>query len=213
MPESYEGLNTERFSSILKYPMKKALPTRVSIFLSVDGDSVCKYYNSHDPAPLYNRQLSHEFQEYLLNSITTANEISTIRYKFICTKESDQKFAEPILMSIRRHFEIKRTVKEKDFTAFKKENYALSIIFLTITGLQSALLAISDGDYQMLSFFSNALYVFGCVILWKSIERLLLYWNRFRKEILVLKKMETAGSIIIVNEKEFSLHCKYDDAA
>ena len=186
--------------------MKKALPTRVSIFLSIDPQSVFKYYNSHDPAPLYNRQLSHEFQEYLLYSAAKAQRTSGIRYKLICKKESDQRFTEPILMSIRRHFEKQRIRKEQEFTKFKKGNYAL----LSIIILQAALPVVLKIDY---SFLSNALYVFSCVVLWKLIERLIFYWNPLKKEILLLKKMETAESMVIVNEKEFALHIKYDDAA
>ena len=194
--------------------MKKALSTRINIFLTVDAHSVFKYYNSHDPAPLYHRQLSHEFLEYLLYSVAPAKRTSSIRYKLICKKESDQRFTEPILMSIRRHFEIKRTIKEQEFTKFKKGNYVLlAVIFLTIIILQAALPVVSDGDHRMDSFFSNALYFFGCVILCKPIERLIFYAKPFRKEILLLKKMESAESIVIVNEKEFALHLKYDDAA
>ncbi len=63
--------------------MKKALSTRISIFLSVDTDSVFECYYSHDPAPLYNRQLSHELMEYLENSIASAKQDATIRYNYL----------------------------------------------------------------------------------------------------------------------------------
>ena len=116
-------------------------------------------------------------------------------------------------MSIRRHFEIKRTIKQQEFTKFKKRNYViLSIVLLTIILAQAAL-PVLVGDYGIHPFISNALFVFSCVFLCKPIERLIFYWNPFRKEILLLKKMETAESIVIVNEKEFALHVKYDDAA
>jgi hypothetical protein len=194
--------------------MKKALSTRVSIFLSVDAQSVFKYYNSHDPAPLYNRQLSHEFQEYLQHSIASARREASIRYQLICKKESDQKFIQPILMSIRRHFEIKRTIREQEFNNFKKRNYTfLGISFLAVIILQGLLPIIFDIDHRMHSVFNNALDVFSLVILWKPIERLIFYWNPFKKEILLLNKMENAESIIIVNEKEFVIDRQYDDAA
>lgn len=194
--------------------MKKPLPTRISIYLSVDAHSVCKYYNSHDPAPLYNRQLSQGFEGYLLHTVAPAKSTSGISYKLICKKGSDQRFTEPILMSIRRHFKNKRTMKEQEFTTFKKRNYVLlPVILLAVIILQAALPVTLDGDYRIHPFLGNALFVFSCVILWKPIERLIFYRDPFRKEILLLKKMENAESIVIANEKEFALHLKYNDAA
>jgi hypothetical protein len=194
--------------------MKKALSARISIFLSVDAHSVLKYYNSHDPAPLYNRQLSHEFQEYLQHAVASAKRNSGIRYKLICKKESDQKFTKPILMSIRRHFEIKRATKEQEFANFKKRNYTfLSISFLAVIILQGAFPVLFGVDHRIHSVLSNALDVFSWVILWKPIERLIFYWKPFKKQILLLKKMENAESITIVNEKEFAADIKYGDAA
>ena len=68
-------------------------------------------------------------------------------------------------------------------------------------------------DHRIHSVFSNALDVFSWVILWKTIERLIFYWNPFKKEILLLKKMETAESIKIINEEEFAADIRYGDAA
>lgn len=194
--------------------MKKALSTRISIFLSVDAQSVFKYYNAHDPAPLYSRQLSQELQEYLQNSVVSARRGSSIRYKLICKKLSDYKFIKPILMSIGRHFEIKRTIKEQEFAKFKKRNYVLlAISFLLVILLQGVLPIIFGRDHRIHSVFSNALDVFSWVILWKPIERLIFYWNPFKKEILLLKRMESAESIIIINEEEFAADIRYGDAA
>lgn len=194
--------------------MKKALSTRISIFLSVDAQSVFKYYNAHDPAPLYSRQLSQELQEYLQNSVVSARRGSSIRYKLICKKLSDYKFIKPILMSIGRHFEIKRTIKEQEFAKFKKRNYVLlAISFLLVILLQGVLPIIFGRDHRIHSVFSNALDVFSWVILWKTIERLIFYWNPFKKEILLLKRMESAESIIIINEEEFAADIRYGDAA
>jgi len=194
--------------------MKNALSTRISIFLSVDGESVLKYYNSHDPAPLYNRQLSHELREYLENSVASAKRNASIRYQLICKKESDHKFIKPILLSIRRHFEIKRSMKEKEFRKFKKKNYVLlSVCFLLVILLQGALPLIFGPEYRIHSVFSNAVDVLSWVILWKPIERLIFYWNPFKKEILLFRKMEMAESTVIVNEKEFAVDRQYNDAA
>jgi hypothetical protein len=45
---------------------------KISIFLTVDSASITKYFDSNDPAPLYCRQLSHEFQAYLNTSVACA---------------------------------------------------------------------------------------------------------------------------------------------
>jgi hypothetical protein len=194
--------------------MKKALSSRISIFLSVDAHSVFKYYNSHDPAPLYNRQLSHELQEYFENSVASAKQSSSIRYKLICKKESDHKFINPVLLSIRRHFEKKRTIKEQEFIKFRKRTYILLLVsFLMVIILQGVVPFIFGSNYQIPSVFSNALDVFSFVILWKPIERLIFYWNPFKKDILLYRKMEMAESIVIVNEKEFAVKLQYNNAA
>jgi hypothetical protein len=194
--------------------MKVALSTRISVFLSVDAQSVFKYYNPHDPAPLYNRQLSHEFQEYLHHAVASAKRNSSVRYKLICKKESEQKFTTPVLLSIRRHFEINGTIQEQEFAKFKRRNYALlTICLLLVIILQAALIVLPGLDHRLYPVCSNALSVFSCVILWKSIERLIFYWNPFKKKILLLKKMENAESIVIVNEKEFIANHQHWDAA
>ena len=190
--------------------MKKPLSTRISIFLSVDAHSIFKYYNSHDPAPLYNRQLSHELQDYLENSVMSANSSSNISYKLICNKESDHKFIKPILMSIHRHFAIKRAMGERQFAQFKKRNYLLlSIGILLMIFLQAAVLSIPAIN----PVFSNVLNVFSLVIMWRPVERIIFYQNAYKKKIELMKKMEEAESIVITNEKEYTVDIKYNDAA
>ena len=194
--------------------MKKTLPTRISIFLFVDEHSIFKYYNSHDLAPLYNRQLSLEFQEYLKNSVASVNRGTVINYKLICKKESDQKFIKPILISIRRHFNFKRTAKEQEYEKFKKRNYLfLAISFLPVLILQGAFPLFLGLGQRIHSVFNNAIIFFSWMILWKPVERLIFYRSPFKKEILLLKKMETAESIVIINEKEFTVNIQYSDAA
>lgn len=194
--------------------MKKALVARISIFLSIDKSAVYKYYNPHDPAPLYNRQLCHEFQEYLSNSVAAARRNSTIRYKLICKKDTDQKFVEPVLLSIRRHYEQKRLVKEQEFRKFRRRNfYLLFFSFLVVLVLQGVFPLIFGQEHRVHSGFSNAVDVFSWVIMWKPIERLIFYWNPFLKEIELMKKIEKAESIVIVNDKEYAVDLRLPDAA
>jgi hypothetical protein len=59
-----------------------AAARKVSIFLTVDSESIIKYFNSNDPAPLYCRQLSHEFQGYLNASIAFVRRNTVLPYFF-----------------------------------------------------------------------------------------------------------------------------------
>lgn len=188
---------------------------RINIFLSVDPDTIIKYFNSNDPAPLYYRQLSHEFQEYLQSSVAGARRYSTIQYKVFCNEPSDSKlFVEPLMRSIRRHFEMKKKLKELEFRKFKKRNYILLVIaFLIVVICQGALPAIFGQDHRMHSVFSNSVDVFSWVIMWKPIERLIFYWNPFLKEISLIDKMIDAELTVVKNDKDlFDYHLEHLNA-
>src|SRR5579862_4812521 len=96
------------------------LNKRISIFLTVDQYTIYNYFNSHDPAPVYKRQLAHEFLQYLNNSIENANRHSTIFYKITYANESDKRFAEPLVTAIRRHFTQRKALKLHEFNKFKR---------------------------------------------------------------------------------------------
>ncbi len=181
--------------------MRKALSSRISIFLSVDADSVLKYYNSHDSAPLYNRQLSQEFQEYLASSVACSKRNSTIRYKIFCKKNADLKFVEPLIKSIRRHYAVKKSIQEMEFKKFKKRNYILlGISFGLVFLVQGLVPWVFGQDHRIHSVLSNSVDVFSWVILWKPIERLIFNWNPFLKKMLLIEKMQNAEVIVIENE-------------
>ena len=190
--------------------MNKTQSNGFSIFLTIDAHSIFKYYNPHDLAPLYNRQLSHEFVEYLQNSIAAAKPNSHISFKLICKKEPDERFVNPLLKSIRRHFEKKRSIKEYEFSKFKWTNCVLLASSLVLIFLLQAALPFFVPHQNV---FSNGFAFISWVILWKPIERLVFIQSSFKKDILLLKKMETAESTVILNEKEFVIDLKYIDAA
>ena len=194
--------------------MKEALSARLNIFLSVDQTSVNRYYNPHDPAPLYNRQLSHEFKEYLASSLAPAHSNSIIRFKLICEKESDQKFVQPILLSIQRHFTLKRIIKEQAFNNFKRGNYTLLFIsFFLIVLLQGIYPFFFGQAYREHYWISSALNVFSWVNMWKPVERLVFQRNSFLEEIKRIKKMESSESIVVINDKEYTVDIWLTDAA
>jgi hypothetical protein len=189
---------------------------KVSIFLTVDSESITKYFNSHDPAPLYSRQLSHEFQEYLTTSVAGNRRYSVIDYKVFCGESSSMKFlVEPLMQTIRRHFLIKKRLKETEFYKFKKRNYTLLFIsILIVMFCQGVMPRLFNEDHRIHSMFSNAIDIFSWVILWKPIERLIFYWNGYLKDILLFDKMANATVNVIENEQELiNYHMDYYDAA
>jgi hypothetical protein len=195
---------------------RKNEAARVSIFLTVDAESITKYFNSHDPAPLYCRQLSHEFQEYLNASTTSVRRHTIIDYKIFCGESSNMKFlVDPLMQTIRRHFLIKKQIKETEFRKFKRRNYILLLISIAIVMFcQGVLPNMFNQNHRIHSMFSNAIDVFSWVILWKPIERLIFYWNPFLKETLLFDKMANAEFNVIENEQELvDYHMDHYDAA
>jgi len=81
---------------VILCPMKKALPKRIAVFLSLDQDIFKGYYNPQDPAPLYKRQLSHDFEEYIMLSIRAAKRDSPFHYKISYRNECEKQYAEPL---------------------------------------------------------------------------------------------------------------------
>ena len=110
------------------YCMDKMLLKNITIFLTVDEQTIDSYFNMHDPSPIYKRQLSHEFEKYISSSIVAIKRHSSLRYKLVCTKESDRQYIEPLIHSIRRHFSIQKVIKESEFRKFKKGAYKLLLI-------------------------------------------------------------------------------------
>jgi hypothetical protein len=192
------------------------LAKRVSIFLTVDNSTISSYFNQHDPGPIYNRQLSFDFEEYLNNSVVNARRHSTIRYKVTCAP-NEKKYADPVLRAIKRHYQLKKTNKEAEFKRFKKKAYLLLVAsFLLVIFCQWALPLLTGQEHRVHSALSNALDVFSWVILWKPIERLIFYWNPFLKEISLYDKMVNAEAIIIekplVNGNSAVTHNLSDDS-
>ena len=196
--------------------MSKTPLQRISIFLSADPDSVIKCFNPNDPAPLYYRQLGHEFQAYLSSYFTFAKRNSAISYKVFCRDNDDRRmFVEPLMKAIKRHFLRKKEICEGEFRKFKRRNYSLLFVSICVVIFcQVGLPLIFAQNHRIHSVFSNAIDVFSWVVLWKPIERLIFYWNPFKKDILILDKMANARVIIVENEEELvNHHMEHSDAA
>ena len=177
--------------------MSKTLSRRISIFLSLDGETVYDYFNPHDPAPIYKRQLGHQFQDYILSSVESAKRYSVIRYKVICMNEADKRYADPLIKAITRHFSVKRLICIDEFNKFKRRNFRMLGISLAIVILCQALFAVLFNNQNISAGLHNGLDVFSWVILWKPIDKLIFHWNPFLKEMHLLDRLVNAETIII----------------
>jgi hypothetical protein len=193
--------------------MSNPLFKRINIFLKVNEQTIDGYFNVNDPAPIYKRQLSQEFEEYMMNYAPTIKRYSTVTYKLNCVNETDRQYTEPLVHAIRRHFSLKKSIKEAEFKKFKKRNWVLLVFSLVVVMFfQGVMPMLFNVEHRIHSAFSNALDVFSWVILWKPIEKLIFYWNPFLKEICIFDKLINAP-IIIVGEKKESAPVEHEHAA
>jgi hypothetical protein len=185
----------------------KHISGKVTVFVTADSKSIFSYFNPHDPSPVYSRQLSQDFEEYLNNCISRANRYSVINYKVVCMSKIDALFTGPLMEAIRKHYRGKKVLKEKEFGKFKKRSYyLLGIGFVIVMICQGLLPYILNHEHRIHSAFSNALDVFSWVVLWKPIERLIFYWNPFLKEISLLDKMIHAEAAVVENEQSNAVY-------
>ena len=180
---------------------KSLVPNHFSIFVRLDEQTVHDYFNHHDPAPLYKRQLGHEFEQYIYNSLLTSKRNAVIKYQVICLEYSDKRFIEPVTQAIRSHFNLKKFLKAEEFKKFKRRTFKLLLASLVIVLSLQALVpyVIEDMDQRMAGSIHNIVDVFSWVIMWKPIDRLIFYWNPFKKDIHLLNRL--AGADVIVIEK------------
>src|SRR6185436_15418238 len=153
--------------------MSPLLATHFNIFIRLDEQTVYDYFNHHDPAPLYKRQLGHEFEQDIYNSLLTSKRNAVIKYQVICLDYSDKRFIEPVTQAIRSHFNQKKFLKEEEFKKFKRRTFKLLCASLAIVFLLQCLLPyfIEGVNNSMGSSFHNIVDVFSWVVMWKPIDR------------------------------------------
>ncbi len=173
-----------------------------NIYLSLDRLHIRGYFNKHDPSPLYKRQLNHQFETYIFESVKDNKRFVPIFYKLNCKDEEDKKLVEPLMYAIRRHFLIKKTDKEKDFKKFKRRNCVLLIVsILIVVILQGLLPLIMDITPGVHTGLLNSIDIFAWVLLWHPIDELVFHWNHHLKQICLLDKLANAQSFVIENEQ------------
>lgn len=188
-----------RKSNVMSNPLFK----KINIFLKVNEQTIDKYFNANDPAPIYKRQLSQEFEEYIMNYALSIKRYTVVTYKINCVNESDKELVEPLIHAIRRHFSLKKSIKEAEFRKFKRRNWWLLVVSLAVVMfVQGVVPILLNKEHRIHSAFSNAIDVFSWVILWKPIEKLIFYWNPFLKDVNIFDKLTNAPTIMVADKKE-----------
>ncbi len=183
--------------------MSKSNSKSVNVYLTLDQTSIDGYFNRHDPSPIYKRQLSHQFEQYILASAAGAKRYDPIFYKIKCTNEIDKQYAEPVMYAIRTHFEEQKSESIRRFSKFKRRNWGVLLVSLVIVIILNVVLPrIVNEEYLYSSGIRHLLDVFSWVIFFHPIDELIFNWNSHLKEILLLNKLATAELILIQNEKK-----------
>ena len=184
--------------------MSQPIAKTINVFLTSDRLIAKDYFNKHDPAPIYMRQLSHQFEAYIMESVKSAKRYSVVFYKLKCTSEEDKQYAEPLMYSIRRHFVAKQEDRQKEFIKFKRRNWVLLAISIVVVILFQGLLPmVFPAEHGFNVGVINSLDIFAWVLLWHPIDELVFRWNSFLKDICLLNKLATAEYILLENEKNY----------
>jgi hypothetical protein len=176
--------------------MSKPVSKKIDVFLSVNRSTVNEYFNPHDPAPIYKRQLRRDMIAYLTEAVNTYTRHTVIRYKLSCTKD-DKDLAEPFMQAVRRHYSVKEQVAAREFDKFKRRTFKLLFMSLAMVALCHTIppLFLSTGEIG--STIMNSIDCFSWVILWKPIDRLIFDWNPHLKEISLFNKLTNAEVVIM----------------
>jgi hypothetical protein len=169
----------------------------VPVFLTVGQQTLAEHFNPNDPAPIYKRQLSQEFEQYIMLATVTARRFSPFQYRVTCRSEQDRQYVEPLIYSIKRHFESRKASRQSAFERFKRRNYVLLILSLAVIlllRLVNPLIFREEEGFH--SAIVSGLDIFSWVMLWQPIEKLVFCWNPYLKEINILDKLAKAEVII-----------------
>lgn len=174
-----------------------SLTDKITIFLTIDQSTIDEYFNPNDPAPIYKRQLSHQFQQYIMASIEAAKRDSVFYYKITCKNQTDKQYTEPFIYAIRRHFSAKKLIEIEKFEKFKRRSYVLLILSLLVMMICHGVVPlILSGDEGFTSALHNGLDIFSWVILWQPIDKLVFQWNPYLKSISLMNRLVNAEIII-----------------
>jgi len=169
----------------------------ITVFLTVNQNTIADHFNANDPAPIYKRQLSHEFEQYIMLTTSAARRYSVFRYKVTCKTEQDRQYIEPLIYAIKRHFESRKFSRQGAFERFKRRNYVLLILSLAVILMMHLVAPLFLKEEESIhSAITSGLDIFSWVMLWQPIEKLVFYWNPYLKEINILNKLATAEVLV-----------------
>lgn len=184
-------------------PMSTNATKRIDIFITLDFKTIDSYFNRHDPAPIYKRQLNYKFEEYIMSRVAEYKRHSVIFYRLNCVSDVDRQYAEPLMYAVKRHFQVKKEIRITQFQKFKKRAWMLMIASITIVIISLGVLPFAfhlEGELQR--GIENILECFCWVVLWRPINQLLFEWNPHLKEISLYHKLSTAEVIIVSNQQQ-----------
>lgn len=182
--------------------MSQPTPKSIDIFLTLGQRVIDGYFNKHDPSPIYKRQLSHQFEDYIMASVRSAKRYSVIFYKLKCTSDYDKQYAEPLMYAIRRHFEERLEIKNKEFRRFKRRSWMVLAVSISVVIMFHSLLpSIVKDENGVHSGLINSIDIFSWVLLWHPIDELIFHWNPHLKEISLLTKL-AYSKFIVINASE-----------
>jgi hypothetical protein len=177
--------------------MSKPVSKKIDVFLSVNKTTVNDYFNPHDPAPIYKRQLRRDMIAYLDDAVHNYSRHAEIRYKISCTK-GDKELVEPFMQAVRRHYQVNEQIAIKEFRKYKRRTFRLLFMSLAVVAICHTIPPLFLSHEGFGATIMNSIDCFSWVILWKPIDRLVFDWNSHLKEISLYNKL--ANSEVLVME-------------
>jgi len=176
--------------------MSKPVSKKIDVFLSVNKTTVNDYFNPHDPAPIYKRQLRKDMIAYLDDAVHNYSRHTEIRYKISCTK-NDKELVEPFMQAIRRHYQGKEQTAVKEFTKYKRRAFRLLFISLAVMALCYTIPPFFFSHEGFGGTIMSSIECFSWVVLWKPIDRLVFDWNSHLKEISLYSKLTNSEVLVM----------------
>ena len=176
--------------------MSKSVSKKIDVFLSVNRSTVNEYFNPHDPAPIYKRQLRRDMIAYLSDAVNSYSRHTAIRYKVSCSKD-DKDIVEPFIQAVRRHYLVKEQSAIKEFTKYKRRTFKLLFMSLAMVAICHTIPPLFISAEGFGGTIMNSIDCFSWVILWKPIDRLVFDWNSHLKEISLFSKLTNAEVLIM----------------
>ncbi|HEX8378290.1 MAG TPA: hypothetical protein VF602_10765 [Pedobacter sp.] len=182
--------------------MSKTTSKSVNIFLALEKKVIDGYFNPHDTSPIYKRQLSLKFENYISQSIKNCKRHDPIFFKLNSHNKMDEQYADPVMYAIRGHFKEKLVGELKAFKRFKQRNYGtLGVSLVVVSVLNLLLPVVMTKETADQTGTAHFLDVFGFIIFYHPLTELLFNWNPFLKRINLLNKLISAEAIIVSGDR------------